>query len=63
MRNTKIAFGKNKIIESAARSYFETEIWPDKRQDIIKTSGSLDQELQQQISTDIEQEVPNVENN
>lgn len=63
MQNTKIAFGKNKVIESAARSYFEKEIWPDKKQEIIKTSGSLGQELQQQISADIEQEVSNVENN
>ncbi len=63
MQNTKIAFGKNKVIESAARSHFEKEIWPDMKQTIIKSAINPDQGMHNQIPTNIEQEASNVENN
>jgi hypothetical protein len=63
LRSTKVAFGKNKIIESAARTHFEAEIWPDKKQEITKNTINLEQNLQNQIPINIEQEVSNVENN
>jgi predicted transcriptional regulator len=51
IQNTKIAFGKNKIIENEARSHFELDIWPDKKQEIIKSTENLEQDLQNQIPT------------
>jgi predicted transcriptional regulator len=62
--NTKLE--KSKILESSARSRFEKEIWPSKKQEIIGNIENSKQELQNQIpETPIikEQEVSNVENN
>lgn len=54
---------KNKMLKASARSHFEAEIWPDKKQEIIKSTENLEQNLQNQIPTNIEQEESNVENN
>ena len=63
LQNTKVVFGKNKMIESSARSYFEAEIWPNKKKEITKSARNPEQNLQNQIlTTNIEQEVLNVEN-
>ena len=40
LQNTKLMFGKNKMVEGAAKSYFEVEIWPCKKQEIVKNIES-----------------------
>ena len=37
MQNTKMTFGKNKAIETAARNYFVAEIWFEKKLEIIQS--------------------------
>jgi len=35
---------KNKILEGSARNYFETEVWPDKKQEIIGKTNTVKKE-------------------
>jgi len=35
---------KNKILEGSARNHFETEIWPDKKQEIIGKTNAIEKE-------------------
>jgi hypothetical protein len=52
---------KSKVLESSARAYFEKEIWPAKKNEIVKNTEKQPQNRQNQIPLNIEQEVPNVE--
>jgi hypothetical protein len=54
---------KSKVLESSARSYFEKEIWPTKKNEIAQNTEKKPQNTQNQLQSNIDKEVSNVEEN